>query len=234
MKPIILVPLVALVLVGGSAGAYLAVTSEDSVEEATVAQPTAAPTPTPTPAEGPLPTATPTAIPAPAAEGGKAPDGCLAGELAYVDPDGRFAFCYAADMELVTVDTGEGIAPTVRHPVTDVNRVVVTFVWTAEGRVGVVPNAPCFENMPIVKNERIEEHVFAARNVQACFQDHYDPAQPEVLSYTSVDFEIAVSTGGVIQVSIAQTGPDWMRQGVPLPPAARCPLATIFRSFQDE
>ena len=52
MKPIILVPLVALVLVGGSAGAYLAVTSEGSVEEAVIAQPTPTPEPTQPPSGG--------------------------------------------------------------------------------------------------------------------------------------------------------------------------------------
>ena len=62
MKPIILAPLVALVLTGGSAGAYLWVTSEGSGEEATVAQPTSTPTPAPT-EQTPA-----TATPAPTAE----------------------------------------------------------------------------------------------------------------------------------------------------------------------
>src|SRR3972149_1502093 len=58
MKPIILAPIVALALTGGSAGAYLWVTSEGSVEEATVAQPTATSTPPPAAV---TPTAAPTA-----------------------------------------------------------------------------------------------------------------------------------------------------------------------------
>jgi hypothetical protein len=66
MKPIILVPLVALVLVGGSAGAYLAVTSEGSVEEAVIAQAT----PTPAPAAE-TPTPTPTQVPGGAGGGGE-------------------------------------------------------------------------------------------------------------------------------------------------------------------
>ena len=73
MKPIIFAPLVALALAGGSAGAFLAVTSDGSVEEAVVAQPAAdAPAPAAeTPPETPTPaTATPTPAPTEAPGGG--------------------------------------------------------------------------------------------------------------------------------------------------------------------
>ena len=54
MKPVFLVPLVALALAGGGAGAYFWVTSGGGTEEAAVAQPT------PTPEPAPTATATPT------------------------------------------------------------------------------------------------------------------------------------------------------------------------------
>ncbi len=65
MKPIILVPLIALALAGSSAGGYFWLSSEGSVEEAAVAQPTATPAPTAEPTPTPAPTETPTATPAP-------------------------------------------------------------------------------------------------------------------------------------------------------------------------
>ena len=67
MKPIILVPLVALALAGSSAGAYFWLTSGGSVEEAVVAKPAAdtVETPTSTPApQGALPQPQPTLEPA--------------------------------------------------------------------------------------------------------------------------------------------------------------------------
>jgi hypothetical protein len=101
MKPIILVPLVALVLVGGSAGAYLAVTSEGSVEEATVAQAT----PTPTSAAEPTPTTAPTQAPGGAGGGGldlatvvPPPTPASADFTTYVDPVLGFSLQYPPDL----------------------------------------------------------------------------------------------------------------------------------------
>ncbi len=62
MKPIILVPLIALALAGGSAGAYFWLSSEGSVEEAVIAQATPTPTPAATSQE------TPSILAAPAEE----------------------------------------------------------------------------------------------------------------------------------------------------------------------
>ncbi|MCH7999994.1 MAG: hypothetical protein IIA91_11005 [Chloroflexi bacterium] len=114
MKPIILVPLVALALVGGSAGAYLAVTSEGSVEEVVVAQPTATPTPAaePTPTTAPMPAseATPVAMQPPGGAGGDLSETVVpaptppptippvpADWATYTDPDGSFALRYPGD-----------------------------------------------------------------------------------------------------------------------------------------
>ena len=113
MKPIILVPLIALALAGGSAGAYLALSSEGSVEEATVAQPTATPSPMPA-AEAETPTPTPAPTPGSAESPGGAGGGeegtvvPIAMPLAspqpvpdswptYTDPEGRITFRYPAD-----------------------------------------------------------------------------------------------------------------------------------------
>ncbi len=103
MKLIVLAPLIALALAGGSAGAYFWLTSEGSVEEATVAQPTATPTPTTVPTE-PL--------------GGVGGDLDLAtvvpplttdGWLTYADPDFGFSIDYPP--EFVVDDTIFGSLP---------------------------------------------------------------------------------------------------------------------------
>ncbi len=106
MKLIVLAPLIALALAGGSAGAYFWLTSEGSVEEATVAQPTAAPTaqtPTAEPAQetpAPAPTQPPggagggsegTVVPVtPLPSPSPVPDDWAT----YTDPEGRLALRY--------------------------------------------------------------------------------------------------------------------------------------------
>ncbi len=110
MKPIILVPLIALALAGGSAGGYFWLSSEGSVEEAAVAQPTA--TPTPTPAEEALPTPTPAPTQPPGGGGGggdlpatvvplTTPSASVppipADWPTFTDPSGRYTFRYPPD-----------------------------------------------------------------------------------------------------------------------------------------
>src|SRR3990172_7439310 len=58
MKPVVLVPLVALALAGGVTGAYFWVTSGGGTEEAAVAQPTPTPEPAPTATATPTPAST--------------------------------------------------------------------------------------------------------------------------------------------------------------------------------
>ena len=229
MKPIIAAPLVAVVLAGAGVGAYYAVAGAGSREEAPPAQATATPTPspaeqasaTPTPAATKTPTATPTppAAPTPATEGGQAPKGCLRTELAYVDPGGRFAFCYPADMELVTVDTGEGIAPTVRHAMTDVsqlqpNTASLTFSWQSQRHS--MTGDPCTDSPFLIQNRRIENFSIGGRTVAACLQDHYDRDQAgsaTVLLYKTLEMEVPAASG-FVGVYVAYTGPDFVRQGI--------------------
>ncbi len=132
MKPIILAPLIALALAGSSAGAYFWLSSEGSVEEATVAQPTATPAPaadTPT-----QETATPSEVPGGAGGGG---EGTLVPILTpfpspqpvpddwptYTEPQGFFSVRYpptwsakagslwSFDTSSFAPDTGEGPRP---------------------------------------------------------------------------------------------------------------------------
>ena len=210
MKPILIAPVVALALAGGSAGAYLWATSEGSVEEAAVAQPTPTPTaitvPSPTPTAAPSPS--PTLLP-----GGKAPNDCAPTESAYVDPAGRFAFCYLKDMELVTVDAGDGTtAVHVSHPTgQDDNRVTVSFGLRVE------PYSPCgIDTMDIIKNQRVRDFVFAGRTVEACFRDHYDRTQPDLLRRKTIDFMVAAKGSDPLIVFASYGGPAWVRQGVPV------------------
>ncbi len=219
MKPIILVPLVALVLVGGSAGAYLAVTSEGSVEEAVIAQPTPTPEPAATsqetpstlaaPAEESQLASAPTPVPAPAEEG-KAPDGCSAGELAYVDPDSRFAFCYPADMEVAQADTGSGIAANVRDPADTKGELHIIFGLRVE------PYSLCgIDSDTIVRNEKIEPFVIDGNSVQACFKDHFDPVQPDVLLFKTIDFMVTTEGGRPVIVLVTHS-PSATRNAVPV------------------
>lgn len=94
--PKLLLPLVALLAVGGSAaGAYFWVASGGGVEEAAVAQPT------PTPEPAPTATAMPTPEPSP---------GVPADWLAYVDPVLSFSLRYPPDLVLkdLTPDPSAG------------------------------------------------------------------------------------------------------------------------------
>ncbi len=210
MKPAIVAPLVALALAGGGVGAYFWLSSGGGTEEATVAQPT--PTPTATAAPTVTPTVTPTAEPTPTPTplpGGKAPEGCASTEKAYVDPDGRFAFCYPADMEVATVDAGDGTtAVTVQYPAGANNTVSATVGWIRE------PYSPCIDSMLVVKNRRIENFSFAGKIVKACFQDHYDPARPDTLVQSSLDFRVFTSDDRPVQVLAVYGGPNFERQGV--------------------
>ena len=207
MKPVVVAPLVALALAAGGAGAYLWLSSGGSEQEV-VAQPTSTPTATT------VPSLTPTAVPSPTPTplpGGKAPEGCVADEKAYVDPDGRFAFCYPKDMEVTTADTKFGTAVNVTHPLGEDNRVT----FSAGGTID--PYQPCIIESPtIVKNERIEALSVDGETVQACFRDHYDQAQPDVLLYKSIDFMIKTEDGRPVIAVITYSGPDFERAGVPL------------------
>jgi len=100
MKPILIAPVVALALAGGSAGAYFWATSEGSVEEAPVAQPSPTPTPTP-PVTEPSPTATATlaATPTPA------------GWLTYTDPDFGFSINYPPNFVIEILEAKGGDLP---------------------------------------------------------------------------------------------------------------------------
>ncbi len=221
MKPIILVPLVALALAVGSAGAYFWLSSEGSVEETVIAQPTPTPEPTQPPSGGggvggDLGAATVVPPPAPAEEG-KAPGGCSAGELAYVDPDGRFAFCYPADMELVTVDTGEGIAPTVMHALGEEKRVVVNVGWAPQRRS--ISGEACIDSPYLIQNQKIEDFLIGGRAVQACFQDHYDrddAGNPTTLVYQTIEMEVPVANGFIHVDAAYFGGAEAERNGTPV------------------
>jgi len=203
MKPIVVAPLVALALAGGATGAYFWLSSGGGEEEA-VRQP-AAETPTPTASTAsPSPTMAPTPLP-----GGKAPDDCATTEKSYVDPDGRFAFCYPADMELTTTETPRGLAATVQHPVTESDRVTATFGWVQEPSY-----VPCIESPTIIKNQRFQDVIISGKTVSACFQDHYDRSQPERLLQTTIDLAVPMPSGETILVLLAYSGA--MRDGIPV------------------
>jgi hypothetical protein len=68
--------------------------------------------------------------------------------------------------------------------------------------------------MDIVMNERVEDFVFARRTVQACFRDHYDPAQPDVLRRKTIDFMVSSQEAKSVIVYAVYTGPDFVRQGM--------------------
>jgi hypothetical protein len=178
-------------------------TEEDSQNDLqALASSPAVTTPTPTPP----PTDTPTPTPAPAAKSGTAPDGCLTSELAYVDPDGRFAFCYPSEMELKTADTGDGmVAANVAGPIDPAgNRVIV--IWGLR----VEPYELCGIDSPtVVKNQIIEDFTVAGMTVQACFKDHFDRTQPDVLLHKTIDFMGQTSGGQSVIVFVTFTGPNF-------------------------
>lgn len=162
--------------------------------------------------------ATPTASPdpgGPTPAEAKAPDHCLGNEGAYVDPDSHFSFCYLNDMELLTTETNEGTAVTVRHPIDQDNRLVVTWA-KAERQVGVVVSTPCVDSPHVIKNRMLKPFEIADATVEACFQDHFDAQNPEVLLHKTIELEIPTKDGAAIQVHIALGGPDFQRNGTSL------------------
>lgn len=205
----LILPLVALLAVGGSAAGaavYLVKSGEtagDALPPAVV-QTSPEPSPAVTTAEEPAPATS-------ATKGGQAPDACLTGESAYVDPDGRFAFCYPAEMELVTVDTPQGLAATVQFPPVDDPRMV-----TVTATYGLVedPFQLCNDSPFVIGNERIEDLMVAGVTVQACFQEHFDRSQPPVLLFTTVEFIVPTKSGTPVQVLIGYGPPDRVRDGV--------------------
>lgn len=209
MKLIVAAPIVALALAGAGTGAYFLATSGGGEEEAVVVQPT--PTAQPSPSATAVPTVTDTPAPQPTPEAGKAPDGCLESEKAYVDPDGRFAFCYPGDMELATVDTdGDAAAAHVTYSTEQPNWVSVSFGIVVE------PYELCgFDSPTIVKKQRIAELIVSGQTVQACYKDHYDPSNPDSLLYKSIEFEMKMG-GKPLFVLAGYSGPDFQRGGVPL------------------
>jgi hypothetical protein len=136
----------------------------------------------------------------------------VAGEKAYVDPDGRFAFCYPGDMQLVTGETTNSIATSVTHNPNEKNRVFVSLYWAPEHRNAT--GDPCVEYAPIVKNRHTEDYTISGNVVVACYVDHFDPSQPDVMDYKTIEMEVPAGVGGYVQVSVAYTGPDWTRAGV--------------------
>lgn len=160
-------------------------------------------------------TAAPSASDAPPPEGGKAPDGCLQGEKAYVDPEGRFAFCYLEGMGIATVDTDDGFGVTAMHPLEQDNRVIVNVVWTTIARLGWVDIAPCIDSPEIIKNRELRPITIDGVTVEACFQDHYDPLDPDLLKYQTIQAEVPATDDSVVRYNIAITGPDFVRDGKP-------------------
>ena len=158
----------------------------------------------------PSPEAAATSSPA-ASPGGKAPDGCLSTERAYVDPAGRFAFCYPSDMELILTDSGHGPAPTVGHR-EETNRVTIVFVWQPDLRP-----EPCLPSYPLQEqNKVVRDFVLSNKTGKACYQDHYErdkAGNPTTLVKRSIDIQVPIASGNVY-VYVALTGPDWVRQGV--------------------
>jgi hypothetical protein len=210
---------VALALTGAALGAYFALAGEGDGEEGAAAR--ATPTPeatyarlTPTPIPDPGPADAPPQPPA--VEGGQAPKGCLSTELAYVDPAGRFAFCYPKDMKLLTTDEGHnGTGAIVRHPISDRDRVVATFGWNLYR--SSVTGDPCIaaESL-IVKNQTVADYSLSGKTVPTCFQDRYALKQPQVIEDKVVRMEVPAAGGGFVAVFLAYGGPDFQRDGLPV------------------
>ena len=204
--PKLLLPLVALLAIGGSAAGasvYL-LTRDQEVQEvlpssAALASPTATPTAevSPTQTAAPTPTAT-----APA--GGKAPDGCLPTELAYTDPDGRFAFCYPADKELAAPDTGfEGLKEAnVRSPA-QANRDLVRF-----GVINIPYRTCDLDLMTIARNITVDDLTVDSQTVKACHKDHYDRKQADAFLFHTIDFAVTTEDGRPVVVYVNYSGAE--------------------------
>ena len=211
--PKLVLPLVALLAVGGSAaGASVYLLSRDETVVEVLPSPVALASPTATSAAEASPT--PTAAPTATEVAGKAPDGCLPTELAYVDPAGRFAFCYPKDMELITTDEGgNGTGAIIRHPITDRDRVVATFGWIKSRSSGT--GDPCVDaDYSIIKNQTVADYILSGKAVPTCFQDRYALKEPDVLENKAVRMEVPAAGGGFVGILVVYGRPGSERIGV--------------------
>lgn len=206
----------AAIYVAGTGGEEEIVQSQATATSTfTEASPSTTPTGT-SPSATPAETATPAGTPLP---GGKAPDGCTPGEKAYVDPDGRFAFCYLDDMHLTSDETSEGVGVLARRPedssdATAPGGVLVQLYWSAQHHE--VTGDPCIESLSGEKNRRVADSTIAGIVVPTCFSDHSDPQQEDVLSYKRLSADVPVPSGGflIVIVSYSATDPEGAEQPV--------------------
>jgi hypothetical protein len=163
----------------------------------------------------PIASVQPTATPVPPAEtpvnGGLAPDGCSSSELAYIDPDNRFAVCYRSDMNVRTVrdPTASGTSVTLQYPLTDLNRASVAIGWEQTPSY-----IPCVESLDVIKNQHMEKIVVSRMIIDACVEDHYDVSHPDVYLSTTIDFAIPRKGGDPILVEAGYTGENVTRSGL--------------------
>ena len=208
----------ALVAIGLTAVGMLAVACGDGASDTpTVLSSPTPSTATPTPAAEVV-TSSPTATSAP----GKAPGGCLSGELAYVDPDGRFAFCYPSDMEFFTGvrrginDAGvavHGLGAGGLYPVEgDASLLSVGLNW----QIGQssINGKPCTSGDFGIGEERIEPIVISGRTGLVCFQDRYHPDAPDVVWRINQRAEVPVDNGVYVVIDVTYA-PALGRAGIP-------------------
>ena len=201
--PKLLLPLVALLAVGGSAAGasvYLLTRDETVVEVLPSPVVEASPTPDLTPAPAPSPTPTPAATQV----AGKAPDGCLSTELAYVDPAGRFAFCYPKDMEFSAPDTGfEGLKEADVGSVAQPSQELIRF-----GVINIPYRTCDLDLMTIARNITVDDLTVDSQTVKACHKDHYDRKQADAFLFHTIDFAVTTEDGRPVVVYVNYSGAE--------------------------
>ena len=119
-------------------------------------------------------------------------------------------------MELVTVDDSSdltGLGANVRHPVGDADRVVANLTWVQHK--SSITGDPCVD-ADFVKEQRVADFNLSGMTVPACFQDSYDPLQPDVLSRKAIRMEVAASEGGIVAILVVYGRPGFQRGAVPV------------------
>ena len=67
-----------------------------------------------------------------------------------------------------------------------------------------------------VKDQRVADFTLSGMTVPACFQDRYDPLQPDVLSRKAIRMEVPASEGGFVAILVVYGRPGFQLGAVPV------------------
>ncbi len=215
--PKLLLPLVALALAGGSVGAYFWLTSEGSVEETAVLQPTATPTPAPTT----QPTATVEPTPA--------PDGWLT----YTDPDYGFGISYPPNFVIEILEAKGGDLPGILKLVRAVDAGFTAGYPSGQVEFGV------YAKDAGALSEWLSEHSDTAPSpFRPTYHDVTNVMEATASGRPTLSFDSFAGEAGTVHSTVFFSGPnvfviDWFASDPTYEPTIKPIFERMLASFRD-